>query len=414
VSLIFEKDPQFDFELLRTMGQTTYGGAELGECLATARRVVEGDYDSWYREWSATAEWVEAQGEAALAGGHRVSARDAFLRSANYFRTAEFFLHDDPGDPRIRTASRRGVEAFARAAALCEPAVERLEFPYEGTTLPGWFLSSGVAGPRPTVVVHNGFDGTAEELWSFLGRPGQERGYNVLAFEGPGQGQVIREQGLPFRPDWEHVVGPVLDVALRRPDVDADRIALVGISMGGMLAPRAAAFDSRVAALVAFDGVYDMATVPLDHVLRARPGEREALLARLRAPEDPELDAVIEQRIAEDGTTRWFSGHGRWVMGVPTTRALYARWADFTLAGGVAERIACPTLVMSGTADATLGGQPEQLMAHLTAPATLVEFGPEYGGHLHNQVDVVRRAAATIYDWLDATLAPLTATGARS
>ena len=405
MSLIFEKDPQFDFELLRTMGQTTYGGAELGECLATARRVVEGDYDSWHREWSATAAWVAEQGEVALAGGHRVSARDAFLRSANYFRTAEFFLHEHPGDPRIRTTSRRGVEVFAKAAALCEPAVERVAIPYEGTTLPGWFHRSGAAEPRPTVLVHNGFDGTAEELWSLLGRPGQERGYNVLAFEGPGQGQVIREQGLPFRPDWEHVVGPVLDVALERPDVDADRIALVGISMGGMLAPRAAAFDRRIAALVAFDGVYDMATVPLDHVLRARPEERETLLARLRAPEDPELDAVIERRIAEDGTTRWFSGHGRWVMGVPTTRALYARWADFTLAGGVAERITCPTLVMSGTADATLGGQPEQLMAHLTAPATLVEFGPEYGGDLHNQVDVLRRAAATIYDWLDTTLA---------
>ncbi|MGY1653193.1 alpha/beta hydrolase family protein [Geodermatophilus sp. SYSU D01119] len=405
MSLVFEKDPQFDFELLRTMGQTAYGGAELGECLATARRVVEGDYDSWYREWSDTAEWVHATGEAALARGHRVSARDAFLRSANYFRTAEFFLHGDPADPRIRTASRRGVEAFRRAAALCEPAIEVLEIPYEGTTLPAYLYRSGAPGPRPTLLLHNGFDGTAEELWSMLGRPGQERGWNVLAFEGPGQGQVIREQGLPFRPDWENVVGPVLDVALSRSDIDGDRIALAGISMGGVLAPRAAAFDDRVAALVAFDGVYDMSTVPLDYVFSVAPDRREELLERLRAPEDPELDAAIERRIAEDGTTRWFSGHGRWVMGVPTTRALFARWADFTVAGGVAERITCPTLVMSGTRDATLGGQPEQLLAHLRAPATFVEFGPRYGGDLHNQVDVMRRAAATIYDWLDETLA---------
>lgn len=161
--------------------------------------------------------------------------------------------------------------------------------------LPGYFFSCGADEPRPLVVAHNGFDGTGEEIWSMVGRAGQERGYHVLAFEGPGQGQVIRELGLPFRPDWERVVGPVLDVAAARPDVRADRIGLLRISMGGVLAPRAAAFDDRIAAVVAFDGVYDMATVPLDYVLRTPPG------------------AVC-----------WFSEHGRWVMGAHHPRALRA------------------------------------------------------------------------------------------
>jgi pimeloyl-ACP methyl ester carboxylesterase len=404
VSLVFAGNPQYEFELLRVMGQTPYGAAEIGECLATARRVAEGDDDSWYREWTSTAEWVLARGEEALAGGHRVSARDAFLRAANYFRTSEFFLHGDPADPRIRTAAAHGVAAFRAAIALLDPPAEVLEIPYDGVTLPGYFFPCDADGPRPTVVAHNGFDGTGEEIWSLLGRAGQERGYHVLAFEGPGQGQVIRELGLPFRPDWEHVVGPVLDVVAARPDVRADRIGLVGISMGGVLAPRAAAFDDRIAAVVAFDGVYDMATVPLDYVLRTPPAEREAVLARLRAADDPELDAVIERRIAEDGTIHWFSEHGRWVMGAPTARALYARWADFTVAGGVAEKIACPVLVVKGDHDRTLGGQPEQLFAHLTAPATLLEFDSRFGGALHNQVDVLRRAAGAIYDWLDDVL----------
>lgn len=129
------------------------------------------------------------------------------------------------------------------------------------------------------------------------------------------------------------------------------------------------------------------------------------MLARLRAADDPELDALIERRIAEDGTIRWFSEHGRWVMGVPTTRAPYARWADFTVAGGVAEKITCPVLVVKGEQDQTLGGQPEQLFAHLTAPATLLEFDSRFGGALHNEVDVLRRAAGAIYDWLDDVLA---------
>jgi pimeloyl-ACP methyl ester carboxylesterase len=406
VSLAFAQNPQYEFELLRVMGQTPYGAAEIGECLATARRIVESDDDSWHREWTATAEWVLARGEEALAGGHRISARDAFLRAANYFRTSEFFLHGDPADPRIRTAAGRGVQAFRRAAGLFAPPAEVLEIPYEGVTLPGYFFSCGADDPRPLVVAHNGFDGTGEEIWSMVGRAGQERGYHVLAFEGPGQGQVIRELGLPFRPDWERVVGPVLDVAAARPDVRADRIGLLGISMGGVLAPRAAAFDDRIAAVVAFDGVYDMATVPLDYVLRTPPGERDAILARLRARHDPELDELIERRIAEDGTIRWFSEHGRWVMGAPTTRALYARWADFTVADGVAEKITCPVLVVDGEHDQTLGGQPAQLLAHLTAPATHLAFDAGFGGALHNQVDVLRRAASAIYDWLDDVLAP--------
>lgn len=126
---------------------------------------------------------------------------------------------------------------------------------------------------------------------------------------------------------------------------------------------------------------------------------------RLRVARDPELDTVIERRIAEDGTIRWFSEHGRWVMGAPTTRALYARWAEFTVAGGIAERIHCPVLVMEGENDLTLAGQPEQLFAHLTAPATFLQFDTEFGGDLHNQVDILRRAAAGIYDWLDDVLA---------
>lgn len=115
---------------------------------------------------------------------------------------------------------------------------------------------------------------------------------------------------------------------------------------------------------------------------------------------------MIERRIAEDGTVRWFSQHGRWVMGVATTRALYARWADCTVADGVAERTTCPVLVVKGEHDQTLGRQPEQLFAHPTAAATLLAFDACFGGALHNQVDVLRRAAGAIYDWLDDVLAP--------
>ena len=80
---------------------------------------------------------------------------------------------------------------------------------------------------------------------------------NCLTFEGPGQGRVIREQGLPFRPDWEHVVTSVVDHVQTLPGVDPTKIALMGLSMGGYLAPRAAAFEHRLVACVANGGIFD-------------------------------------------------------------------------------------------------------------------------------------------------------------
>lgn len=405
-SFIFENDSQFSFELLRTMGQVTFGAAEIGECLATARQVAEGDYDSWHAAWLATAERVHGDAESALAAGHTVTARDTFLRVSNYYRTSEFFLHADSADPRIRHASRLSVETFRQAAALFQPVIEPVQIPYEDTSLPGYLYRPDDSGrPRPTVLIHNGFDGTGEECFSFGAWAGRERGYNVLAFEGPGQGQVIREQGLPFRPDWENVVGPVIDYAVSRQDVDADAIALIGISMGGVLAPRAAAFDPRLAAVVAWDGVYDMSTVPLDYILQATtPGERETAHKRLQAAEDTEYDAFIARRAGEDATVRWIITHGTWVMGSATPRALLSRFSDFSLKDGLAERITCPVLVMKGENDITLAGQPELLYEHLGGPKTFLEFTAAEGGDLHNQVDVLRLATARIYDWLDDTL----------
>src|SRR6266851_3675518 len=100
------KDQAFSFELLRAVGYAPYGGADLGECLATAERIKEGDLESWHTEWLRTAERIQAIAEEALAKQHAISAREAFLRASNYYRTAEFFLHTDPTDPRVAATCR--------------------------------------------------------------------------------------------------------------------------------------------------------------------------------------------------------------------------------------------------------------------------------------------------------------------
>ncbi|MEV0151816.1 MULTISPECIES: alpha/beta hydrolase [unclassified Nonomuraea] len=400
--LFFPANPQFWYETLRVFGHIAYGGADFGEVVVTSERIVDGDYDSWHDQWLATADRVAADARTALGGGHRVSARDGFLRASNYYRAAEFFLHGDTGDPRIRHAYDASVACFRQAAALFTPVVEPVRIPYEGTFLPGYLYRADDSGrPRPTVVMGNGFDGTVEEMHFFGAAAAVERGYTVLTFDGPGQPGTRHHQGLMFRPDWEHVVGPVLDHALTLPEVDPARVALLGASMGGLLAPRAAAFDRRVAAVIALDGVYDLG----DITTSAIPLPRAEAERRLRAEHDPELDAMMDQAMAASPVMRWAIEHGMFAMGADTPRAFGAAYLDYHLRDGIAERITCPTLVCAGADDGFFKGQPELLYEHLTCPRTLLEFTAGQGAEAHCQSGAQRLAFARVYDWLDDVLA---------
>ncbi|WP_062982905.1 alpha/beta hydrolase family protein [Nocardia anaemiae] len=394
--IFFPDNHSFWYETLRTFGHIAYGGADFGEVAVTVQRIVPDDYDSWYDEWLATADRVAAAARTA----HRVSARDGFLRASNYYRAAEFFLHGKAADPRIRHAYDASVECFRAAIALADQMIEPVLIPYQGSTLPGYFYRADDSGEqRPTVVMHNGFDGTVEEMHFFGAAAAVERGYHVLSFDGPGQPGTRHHQGLAFRPDWENVVGPVLDYVAARPEVDADRIALLGVSMGGVLAPRAAAFDQRVAALIAVDGIYDLGDISTAGL----PGERAELERRLRAADDPELDAALEAAMTANPIMRWAISHGMYAMGVSTPRAFAASYLDYHLREGIAEKIACPTLVCAGADDGFFEGQPERLFAHLTCPKTLFEFTVEQGADAHCQSGAQRFAFARIYDWLDDT-----------
>ncbi|GJM72653.1 hypothetical protein HMSSN036_48690 [Paenibacillus macerans] len=98
--LVFN-DQTFSFELLRTLSYAPYGGADIGECLSTAYRIKEGDFESWYTEWYKTAERIQALADDSLKRGNQISAKEFYMRASNYYRTAEFFLHGAPSDPRI-------------------------------------------------------------------------------------------------------------------------------------------------------------------------------------------------------------------------------------------------------------------------------------------------------------------------
>jgi pimeloyl-ACP methyl ester carboxylesterase len=382
-------DESFSFEALRAAGYATYGGAELGEVLVTCRDIPEGDEQAWSARWAATAERVERIGRDALAAGHRVSAREALLRASNYYRTADFYRRADPANDaesaRLATASR---QTFADAAALLDIPARAVRIPYEGTSLPGYlFLADDSGEPRPTVIYHGGFDSTLEEDYLALAAGAVRRGYHVLAFDGPGQGSTVREQGLHFRPDWEAVVTPAVDVALSLPEVDPDRLVLVGSSLGGYLAARAAAFEHRLAACVLHDGVYDFHAA-VDAVAGAADGLPGG------------LDALMAQSIS----VRWAIRNGVWTFGVPDAEALVKACEDYTM-DGVADLITCPTLVLDAENDQFFAGQPQQLLEALTCPKELIVFREDEGGGEHCHEGAIALWHQRTFDWLDTVLA---------
>lgn len=395
--LMFNQDATFWYETLRSLGHIAYGGADFGEVVATADRIVSGDYASWHDEWLCTADRVVASARHSLAAGHRISARDAFLRAANYYRNAEFFLHGTPNDPRVQSAYRASVDSFQQATQLMDVEVSPVEIPYENATLPGYFYCAG-QGRRPTVLMHNGFDGSAEEMHFVAAAALVERGYHVLSFDGPGQPGALHGHGLVFRPDWEHVVTPVLDHALSCTSVDNSRIALFGNSMGGLLASRAAAFEPRIAALVAHNGVVDMGTNLLT-------GDQSRDQVRHALQNDPKMDEQLAIQADLDPYLRWAFSHGPWVMGAPSPATFGVRLLDYRLQEGIAERITCPTLVCSGADDSMFPGQPEALYERLTCTKKFLEFTDDLGAAEHCQAGAARLTMSAVSDWLDDTLA---------
>jgi pimeloyl-ACP methyl ester carboxylesterase len=407
MSFAFKNEP-FSFETLRTAGGAPYDGADLGEVLATARAIRDGNEQDWFRAWRGTAERVHRIAEEALAHGHRRSARSAFLRASNYYRTAEFFRREDAAHDREALAvARLSRETFVSAIDLMDHPARRVDIPCGPISLPGYlFLVDDTGRPRPTVVYTNGYDSTAEESWFVIAAAALQRGYNVLAYDGPGQGAVIRETGLAFRHDWEAVLTPVLDYCDQRPEIDSEAIALFGYSMGAYLVARTAAFDHRAAALILNDGIYDFHQAYADAVPRW-------LMRRIQSGKDGLANRAMAALAARRTQVRWGLNNGVWTMGATSYADFIRRTTAYTLAD-IAERISAPTLIMDAEEDQFLAGQPAILAAAMTAPTTLARFTTAEGAGEHCHVGSLPRAHQVIFDWLDTTLATTTVTAGRS
>lgn len=257
MKLVFD-DPSWDNQIQRTVAKAPYGCADIGEVFAIAARATPGDYDSWYSSWFQAAESTRALAEAELAAGHHATAGLAHLRAMEYYRSAYFFCRRDIGGEPLHTAWSRQREMFRAALPALPYAADMVQIPFEGIHLEGYVLRPRSGPTGPTVLFPCGYDGPVEESYSLGGAEAVQRGFTAVFFSGPGQAEMLYQRNIPFRPDFEVVGTTVIDYLTGRGDIDVQRIAMLGRSFGGYLAPRAAAHEPRITALTADPAQPDM------------------------------------------------------------------------------------------------------------------------------------------------------------
>jgi dienelactone hydrolase len=352
-------------------------GGEIGEVDEVVRALApaanSGDWEAWDREWHRLAERVAGLAARDAAAGHTLSAGDKYLRAAAYRFIGERQVPAHA--PRKLEGYKEFLADFARGLDLSGAPVERVEVPYEGTSMPALFVPAPrpAGGRAPTMIYFDGLDICKEVMWLVLRDAFARRGISCLMVDTPGVGEMLRLRGVPSRHDYEVPARACVDYLQGRPDVAADRIGIMAISLGGYYAPRAAAFEPRLRCCVAWGAIWDY------HATWQR--------RRNLRPDSPV--SVPAFQIA-------------WVLGVPDFEAALEKLKDFTLAD-VMPRITCPLLIVHGEEDRQIPlADAEQAFRAATGTAVkeLKVFTKAEGGTHHCQLDNRSLAVDYITDWV--------------
>jgi pimeloyl-ACP methyl ester carboxylesterase len=292
---------------------------------------------------------------------------------------------------------------WRQGLALTGRPARPVSVPYEGKLLPGTFWTAPGAGQRPVIILHQGRDAWPEDTLH-IAQGAVKRGYHCLMIHCPGQGLAIRVQGLPFRPDWERVITPVVDWTVAQPEVDPEGVILMGLSMGGALAPRAAAFEKRLRLCIANPGVLNWGEAILQH-LDAIPGLVN-LLDTNPAAFDRAVWGVFRAASVAGGILRagdWWLKDSMFKHGATTPSAMLRELARYDNRA-IVERITCQTLVMDGEAEEFSAGQARRLYDALRCPKDYMLFTAADTGLVHCQLGAMAVAEQRVFDWLDENL----------
>jgi alpha-beta hydrolase superfamily lysophospholipase len=373
---------QWSNATLVTKGMAPYGAVALGEIDLVVQRLHAriDQPEAWWEEWSRAAAQVERAGDAAAAQGRSATAGNCYLRAGNYYYTAERMV--PPGEQKL-DIYRKALRCYQEGLKRRHPGIEFVDVAYErGAALPAYFVKSSVAkGRAPTVVLFDGLDNCKEMSVLFAGLELAFRGFHTLAIDGPGQGEALRLRNLPARYDYEVAGTAAYEYVASRPDVDPERVAIMAYSAGGYYAPRAAAFEPRYAACVAWGPHYDYHAVWEKRWAAMKKDHNSVATSHFQLP---------------------------WVLGTPDMETAMEKLRKFTLAG-VAGRIVCPMLILWGEEDKLT---PREVAHRLhdavgSRDKTLKIFTSEEGGAEHCQVDNRQVGTDYICDWLAERMLPV-------
>lgn len=401
-SSTFFADSAINFQLLFTLGAVGYGAAETGEVLATFDRIhARGDtYRAVFEEFLALGRELRARGDEHHAAGRTASARGSYLRAASYLDQALFFTLASAQPTRRHEGQvyREMESAWAAAAALFKPRLQPVRIPYGHTHLPGWLLTPGGSARRPTVILNNGSDAQNVDVYVEGGAAALERGWNALIFEGPGQGGNLFVRSIPFRFDWERVIIPVVDWLHRQPTVDTRRIALAGESFGGYLVSRAAAFEHRLAGVVADPGIVDC-------FVSWSGGLPKPLLELLYAGRHKEFMAYWNEMPSDLPEAERFQLAKR--LEIYAGRDAYEQLRSarkYVLSPELARKITAPTALLAPELEQFFPGQSKTLYDWLHTRKALISFTVAEGAEWHCEPMAPQLHCERVFDWLEANM----------
>jgi len=339
-----------------------------------ATRGEDAGTPDFLRAWTTLTDQLVTQAEEAEKAGHARTAGQLYARATNYLCQAER-LQSASAPGRLDTY-RRVLELQQKTFDLASPQVSRVEIPYEGTTLPAYFSPAG--DRAPVMILWNGLDSTKEHMyssghWAELAA----RGISCLMVDCPGSGEALRLQGLTASIETEGWASACVDYLESRADVDPARIGLVGWSLGGYFAPRAAAFEKRLALVVAWGANHDWGAVQRRRL--EREGERPV---------------------------PHYWEHVLWVWGHDDVGA-FADFADNVNLDGVVEKITVPFLICHGENDRQIPvayAHRSYEQAVNSPDRHLRLFTAEEGATEHIGLDHLSHTSTYVADWVADTL----------
>jgi hypothetical protein len=357
------------------LGRTHYGGSDISE-LHKIGRLLEGhvgDDAAWYDAFVKVADEVRGHAERFDAGKHPVSAAPFYLRACHYYQMGERFR--TPKDAEALATYRRSIDCFHKFVEQTDLKIEIIEVPFEGKSMSGYFVhaQNAKSDRTPCVVFFDGLDVT-KEIQFVMGTPELiKRGISVLLVDGPGTGEAIRFRGMHLRHDYDRAGSACIDYLEMRPDVDAKRIGIVAVSLGGYYAPRCASLEPRFAACIAWGAIWD-------------------------------YQAVWKRRIeAQFNASMSVPGHHiMWILGADSLDAALRKLEAFKL-DGVIQQMRCPFLLCHGEDDEQIPLADAQAAYEAcgSPDKTLRIFTSEEGGAQHCQRDYLPLGCAVMWNWFE-------------